>query len=191
MRPGFRTKMFLAVFGAAAAALLLAATLTTVRLSRQTFERIERSLTAETRLVADVLSHHPLVTEGLDEEADRLGKDLGIRVTLIADDGKVIGDSSVGRDALATLGNHADRPEVIEARRSGIGDSRRYSQTLKADLLYVAVLAHHPSVKVVRLAVPLTEIARQASSVRSAALLALVVALVAALALSWVSAAML
>ena len=191
MHPGFRAKAFLAVFGGAAVALLLLATLTTVWLAQQTYGRIERSLTAEARLVAEILSHHPLITAGLDEEADRLGKDLGARVTLIAADGQVIGDSSVGRGALASLGNHADRPEVIEARRNGLGLSRRYSQTLRSDLLYVAVATRHPSVAVVRLALPLTEIQHQASSVRQAALLALGVALVGALALAWVSSALL
>jgi len=191
MHLGYRTRVFLAVFGASAVALLLLAALTTVWLARQTYGRIERSLTAEARLVGEILSHHPLVMEGLDEEADRLGKDLGARVTLIAADGRVIGDSSVGRSGLASLGNHADRPEVIEARKNGIGLSRRYSQTLRSDLLYVAVATEHPSVAVVRLALPLIEIQHQASSVWQAALLALGVALAGALALAWISSTLL
>jgi two-component system phosphate regulon sensor histidine kinase PhoR len=52
-------------------------------------------------------------------------------------------------------------------------------------MLYVAVPARHPLVATVRLALPLTDVARQLQAVRRATLLALAVALVCALALAW------
>ncbi len=55
------------------------------------------------------------------------------RITIIAKDGTVLGDSEV-----AKLENHADRNEVQEAIEKGIGVSNRYSQTVKKNMLYVA-----------------------------------------------------
>ena len=56
MRLGFRGKIAVAIFGVAAAALLLVATLLSFSLSGQTYRRIEQSLVSEARLVADVLA---------------------------------------------------------------------------------------------------------------------------------------
>ena len=56
---------------------------------------IQRLLTNEAQVVATLLS--PTLGEvagSLDEEADRLGQLVGSRVTLIAEDGRVVGDSS-------------------------------------------------------------------------------------------------
>lgn len=60
----------------------------------------------------------------------------GVRVTLIGADGRVRGDSS---GDYRIMENHADRPEVREALAGETGRSRRFSRTLGADLLYVAV----------------------------------------------------
>lgn len=66
----------------------------------------------------------------------RLARLAGVRVTLIDRAGRVIGDSS--HDP-GTMENHANRPEVRRALAGAIGCSRRYSRTLRADLLYAAV----------------------------------------------------
>mgnify|MGYP003693627881 CR=1 FL=1 len=76
--------------------------------------------------------------EELDAEADRIGELIGARVTFIDKDGRVVGDSSEPLGALATLENHAQRPEVIDARARRLGTARRYSATVKIDMLYVA-----------------------------------------------------
>lgn len=60
----------------------------------------------------------------------------GTRLTLIAADGRVIGDSS--HDP-AAMPNHGDRPEVRRALAGEVGVSRRFSQTLRTHLLYVAI----------------------------------------------------
>jgi two-component system phosphate regulon sensor histidine kinase PhoR len=175
MRLGFRWKIFLATFGVASAAVLLAATLVSLSVSARTSQRIEQSLVAETRLVADVLSHHErdLTPETLDAEADRVGRTLPARVTFITADGRVVGDSMVSGSGLATLDNHATRPEIMDARAHGLGTSRRYSHTLQTDMLYVAMRVDHPVVATVRLALPLTDVQRQVADVRRLALIAL------------------
>ena len=82
-------------------------------------------------------------TPGIDPDslADVAGGALGHRVTLIAADGVVAGDSEFDGEALARLENHAARPEVVEARRSAFGWSRRTSASAGDEELYVAVRA--------------------------------------------------
>jgi two-component system, OmpR family, phosphate regulon sensor histidine kinase PhoR len=190
---GFRGKIFAAVFGVAAAALVLVATLVSLSLPEQTYRRIERSLISEAHLVADVLSAHErdIAPEAIEGEAIRLGKTLPARVTLIAGDGTVVGDSMVSGSALAALENHGSRPEVAEARGGGVGISRRYSHTIRTDMLYVAVTVDHPRMRVVRLALPLTEVQEQVASVRRMTLVSLGVALVGAVALAWLASTLL
>ncbi|RPJ67765.1 MAG: HAMP domain-containing protein, partial [Acidobacteria bacterium] len=122
-----------------------------------------------------------------DEEADRFGRSLLARVTFIAADGRVIGDSDVAAAELSRLDNHATRPEVVAARTAGRGAARRHSATLQTDMLYVAARVDHPSVSVVRLALPLTEVRDQVAAVRSATLAAIGLALVAAAVLAAMS----
>src|SRR3954470_25023431 len=135
---------------------------------------IAQRLTDEARLVADLLGEAPgLNLAALDREADRLGQYSASRVTLIAEDGTVVGDSTQTEAQLRTLDNHATRPEVIDAREHGVGESQRYSTTVSTDMLYVAVRAAHPIVRYVRLALPLTEIDAQLAVIRRLTLLAL------------------
>ena len=133
---------------------------------RQTDARIEHTLVAEARLAAELLSHAApstgatpeALTADLDAEADRLGARLDARVTLIGPDGRVLGDSAEPLENLATLENHATRPEVLDAKASGLGRARRFSATLGIDMLYVAAPVHHPSIAFVRVALPLTDV---------------------------------
>ena len=193
MHLGFRGKIFVAIFGVAAACLLLVATLVSLSLPEQTYRRIEQSLVSEAHLVADVLSTHErdLPSSAIESEAGRIGKTLPARVTLIAADGTVVGDSMVSGATLSTLENHATRPEVLQAKATGVGISRRYSHTIQTDMLYVAVTIDHPRMTVVRLALPLTEVQQQVASVRHMTLVALGVALVGALALAWIASVLL
>jgi two-component system phosphate regulon sensor histidine kinase PhoR len=60
----------------------------------------------------------------------------GARVTVIAADGRVLGDSQADPQSME---NHANRPEVLEAIAKGEGRSTRRSATLNRDFLYFAV----------------------------------------------------
>ena len=98
------------------------------------------------------------------------------RVTLIAGDGTVLADS---HDDPAAMDNHADRPEVAAAFRSGYGRSQRFSSTRGEDLTYVAVRpAWNPRV-VLRLAEPVVRIEETIRAILAPVALA---ALIAALA---------
>ena len=193
MRLGFRSRIALAIFIVTAAALLLAAALFSARLTADTDDRIERSLVSELRLVADDLAtlERDIPPERVQAEAARIGKTLQARVTLVAADGTVVGDSMVSATELNTLDNHAARPEVVEARRRGLGIARRFSRTLQTNMLYVARPIEHPKIAVVRLALPLTEVQAQVAAVRNATLLALGVSFVGAIGLAWLASAVL
>ncbi len=187
MRIGFRGRIFAALFSVAAVTLALGSALIAAALGQQTSRRIELSLAAEARLLADLLPERAsaMSQEALEEEARRVGSHLPARVTFIDPAGHVVADSAVGLRDLEALANHNDRPEVIEARRSGTGTARRYSQTVQTDMLYAAARTAHPVASVVRLALPLTEIDEQMAAVRRATLVGLLLAMVGAGVLAW------
>ena len=182
----FRTKVFIGALVAATVSLLVMALLLSVQVRQRQRVLIAQRLTDEARLVADLLGEAPgLDLAALDREADRLGQYSASRVTLIAEDGTVVGDSTQTEAQLRTLDNHATRPEVIDAREHGVGESQRYSTTVSTDMLYIAVRAAHPIVRYVRLALPLTEIDAQLAVIRRLTLLALALVVPIALLIAW------
>ncbi|MGA2228677.1 MAG: ATP-binding protein [Syntrophobacteraceae bacterium] len=68
----------------------------------------------------------------------RLSGPLKVRLTYVAEGGRVIADTDVPFDQTSNLDNHARRPEIVEAYDQPTGISFRYSGTLNTDLLYVA-----------------------------------------------------
>lgn len=183
-RTSFQTKLFLAAFSTAFLALSVAGTLFAITSRRQTTIQVEQTLRAEAQLAADVLAHIPSsdATDArlLDQEADRIGARVGSRVTFIAADGTVLGDSAEPFESLAGMENHATRPEVVDATRSGMGTSRRASTTVGEEMLYVALKVDHPRVQILRVALPLTTVRQQLASVLSTTLAALGLALLGA-----------
>jgi len=91
--------------------------------------------------------------------ADRLGEIISARVTVIAADGRVLGDSELSAKQISEADNHGYLPEVLEALSEGQGRSKRYSATLRTEILYVAVPFRHENYQgVVRIAKPLHEV---------------------------------
>jgi two-component system phosphate regulon sensor histidine kinase PhoR len=137
-------------------------------------KKYDESLTEErlfttANLLCEVLKTP--IAEGKREEVKslvpELGKEIGVRITVIAKDGVVIGDSE--HDPV-TMENHAGRPEVIEAVSKGVGRSRRYSITIKKELFYVAVPLKDKGggiEAIVRTALPLSFIEKAFSSIKS------------------------
>ena len=66
-----------------------------------------------------------------------------MRLTVVSPDGTVLYDDEQNATALP---NHADRKEIAEAFLYGIGESRRYSDTLGQETYYYAVRLHDGSV---------------------------------------------
>ena len=191
VRASFQTRFFFAALSAAILALTVAGLLFATTMRRETNARIEDTLVAETRLAADLLGRAAAApgapdVAALEAEAVRLGQLVGARVTFIAADGRVLGDSSETLEGVAGMENHGRRPEVVDARAAGLGRARRYSDTLKIDMLYVAVPVTHPAIAFVRLALPLTDVRHQLRSVLMATFAALGIALLGGGLIAWI-----
>jgi len=135
-------------------------------------DTLQEGLVSQARLVGELA--RPCMNssqDGCDTLTDGLAPRIGARITIIATDGTVLGDSE--RDP-ATMENHADRPEVIQALAEGVGRSTRHSATLDVDMLYVAVPveAEGRMVGVARLSLPLTKIERSLTEMARKAILA-------------------
>jgi two-component system phosphate regulon sensor histidine kinase PhoR len=129
---------------------------------RQTYlSGLESQLAAEARMVGDAAS--PDLSAGLDaiEKLDASARHwasiLDARVTLIAPDGTVLGESHEDR---SQMDNHRNRPEVAQALAEGQGSSTRFSRTVGYEMMYtaVAVAVNGQTVGVARLAVPLKQV---------------------------------
>ena len=129
---------------------------------------LEDKLTAEARLVGDAFT--PLLIsdqpeEALDVRAHHYADLLNARVTIIAADGTVLGESHQDR---AQMDNHLYRPEVQQALAEGQGSSVRFSQTVGYEMMYVAIpVKVDGRVKgIARVALPLRQIEAHVARLR-------------------------
>jgi two-component system phosphate regulon sensor histidine kinase PhoR len=159
----------------------------------QTLERymvgsIRENLQSEARLAALMASRE---VHALRDDAPRVAGDLGrtirARATIMTDDGEVVGDSELKREDLAGLENHRNRPEVQAALQNGSGDTIRYSATLRTDMLYVALpfTSSSGDKGIIRLALPLSAVARTTASLHASLGIALLMATLLSLILSY------
>jgi len=156
-------------------------------------ENLKSGLAKEARLVQDDIASALREDTSLESGqalAERYGARLKARVTIIAPDGMVIGDSERTLSEVRKMENHAARPEVAAALAGAIGSDLRQSQTLNVAMLYVTVPINDGRrvSGVLRLALPMTELAAVSASIRTTvaigALLAAGVALMVGLFLS-------
>ncbi|MCG8588933.1 MAG: ATP-binding protein [Proteobacteria bacterium] len=183
------TRLHWKLLGALAALVVTVVALTGILAERslrlRERERIEASLGERTRLVRELVADLPLDTTPSDQLAPlvhQAAAHAGARVTLLASDGRVVADSELTLAGLARVENHGARPEVREALAGRVGVSSRRSGTVGRPLLYMAVPA--PAGGAVRLAVDLAQIEALAAELRRELLVAAVIGLAAALALS-------
>jgi two-component system phosphate regulon sensor histidine kinase PhoR len=181
-----RTRTFLGVFLVTAIALAVSTILVERALRRYMDDDIEVGLLNQVRLAGELLSNQPVLADP-DTEADKIGRLIDERVTFIAADGTVVGDSAVDRENLATLENHLGRDEVRKAAAAGEGMSARSSHTTGVDTRYAAKAVQHGPVAFVRVALPLTRINERLAGVRRLALIGLGAGLAAALVLTAVT----
>ncbi len=157
--------------------LLLVASIVIVagsRLRETLAAETRRELEREARLVAVQWRVGP----NPDSLADAAGTALSRRVTLIDSIGVVVGDSEFSGEDLKQLQNHSTRPEVIDARKDGVGCSSRPSASAGDDEFYCAI--KHP-LGFVRVSVPTTKFREIVSGARRDVLVSALFALVGAL----------
>jgi two-component system, OmpR family, phosphate regulon sensor histidine kinase PhoR len=187
-RFGVRTKLFLASVSVIAIAVVVAYAYLSNVLDRMLTERIRDDLFVRLEMVERQAEHLPLnATIGeWDALADDLGAHSHARVTFIAGDGSVLGDSEVPVDRIAQIENHAERPEVMQAKSAGRGSSARLSDTVHERLLYVAEPMKNGGFA--RVALPLVEVEHAEAQLRRALFMGTLLALALAVAMSFLTA---
>jgi two-component system phosphate regulon sensor histidine kinase PhoR len=109
------------------------------RIEKDFRETIAADLESQARMVASLA--RPMFEAGVPESdfnalARRLAEGTESRITIIAVDGTVLGDSDADP---ALTENHAARPEVVQALAGAAGESTRRSSTVNRNFTYVAV----------------------------------------------------
>ncbi|MGH7319756.1 MAG: ATP-binding protein [Candidatus Rokuibacteriota bacterium] len=197
LRPVFRSRLAIrltvVVVAVTAIGMAVLGLVVTWALETRAVASLEAGLVTAARVL-----HDPVATELLpgapparvQQAVERYGTQLAARVTVIAPDGTVLGDSERDAESLHGMENHGTRPEVRAALARQVGRDIRRSRTLDLDMLYVAIPVQESGrvTGVIRLALPLAEVARASAwvsrTVAGGVGLAFAVALVAALFIS-------
>jgi two-component system phosphate regulon sensor histidine kinase PhoR len=131
------------------------------RVEKHYLEQIEDSLRTKAILVREAVRKRPDGPEPLlQNRIKALRQEIDTRITLLAEDGRVLADSEQDPEQME---NHADRPEVRAARDHRFGASTRFSTTLSEPMMYVALPASADAgtVAYVRVALPLDKVQEQ------------------------------
>ena len=100
--------------------------ITTLVMTAVFYTQLKKQVFSDLQIVADIL----IEEDSLDKKVDNL------RSTVINEDGSVSYDSNV---EASRLPSHLNRPEVISAIETGVGEGVRRSDTLAASVFYYAV----------------------------------------------------
>jgi len=118
---------------------------------------VEERLVTNAELIQNTINHMDNNENNLDTFSNEIAVNIHARVTMIDQEGVVLGDSEADVNKLE---NHFYRPEIQSAYNGEVGTSTRYSNTLKNNMYYVAIpySGVNEELSVIRLAVPLEKI---------------------------------
>ena len=156
---GIRARVFLIVFFSLAVSIRIAYVIAerdiTSTFEEQTIYQLEKQAQLLLVNIDDVSKYSDI--KAADSLADKLGNASDSRVTLILNNGVVVGDSDVELQSIVNLDNHANRDEIKEALAYGKGWSSRYSDTIGRQLLYFAITDNNEiEPNIIRISVPYT-----------------------------------
>ena len=182
LRSRIALKLTLTLVGFVAVSTLVAGLYLSRGLERVAVEAVEARLATAARVLHDE-ARAALRTGATQPFAERVARSAVARVTLIALDGRVLADSERTLESLASMENHAKRPEVRAALAGGMGRDVRRSATLGTPLIYVAVPVSEAGriVAVLRLAAPVEAATPAYESLRAVMLTGGAIALLVAL----------
>lgn len=175
MRTGIRVKLFLSSLALVVLTILVIGLILSHYLTESLTASVEEELIRQNRLAEIVISRTPQALSGgrTDELADALGAASSTRVTILLEDGTVVGDSELTPEEIAHMENHRTREEIRDAVEKGEGKAVRYSATLGQDMMYVAIAFEHASGKgLIRMSKPLSDVGRAVTSLRRVLLFA-------------------
>ncbi len=154
---GIRTRIFFIVLSCLSIGLIIAFIVAERDLGTKLQTQIETELQKQGQILKENLGNISEYEDrnSLKDQIDKYSQAADSRITLISHDGKVLGDSDIAVNDLDGIDNHGSRPEVIDAFKDGMGWSRRYSDTVKKEMLYFAILDQSTkSPNIIRIAVP-------------------------------------
>ena len=103
----------------------------------------DENLLARAKIAAEtfrpLLADSALKGDRMAREGDRLGKEIGGRITVVLPDGTVVANSAVGTAGVPGMENHAHHPEIRDALSGTAGFSIRRSITVREEQRYAAL----------------------------------------------------
>jgi two-component system phosphate regulon sensor histidine kinase PhoR len=129
-------------------------------------DRIEQTLLSDARVVGRSLSSDLTANAGIDvidPQVKAFSTDIEARITIVAPDGTVIGDSTADP---RTMNNHGARPEIAAAEASGERVLRRQSGTVDESFLYAAVQVPGADGYIAETALPASEVDHALADIR-------------------------
>jgi len=141
----------------------LIGTISSLSLKRFYQNRIARELESNALLIKNILKENKDL-QLIQSTVLDLNRQIGARITVIDSKGIVLADSD---EDPSKMENHKNRPEIKTALSHQTGQSIRLSETIKIDMMYVAI----PVVKddkvsqVIRLSLPLVEIKEKMANI--------------------------
>ena len=151
-------------------------------------DNLRSQLENEARIIAEASQPgflSPDALSNLDALAKKLGAEIETRVTIIALNGTVLGDSEEDPSAME---NHANRPEIVDALATGVGESTRYSTTLGQKMMYVAVPISYQDeiLGVARVSLPLTAVESLVNQLTVSMIVAMLVVTLLVILAAWI-----
>lgn len=127
----------------------------------------DENLTSRARTAAEtfrpLLEPSHLDRDRLGREGDRIGREMGTRITVVLPDGEVVADSTIGANGIPGMENHASHPEIRDALSGAPAFSHRRSITVREEQRYAAVpiVGGGKILGVARASVPATGLSRR------------------------------
>ena len=112
----FRTRLFLCFLAVIVMTLVLPGLYVRKNIKEDGIDETVRNARREAVLIRMQMETAPDGVHGLSSTFDRIGTELGIRITFIGADGTVLAESDSSRINLNDLDNHADRQEITAGR---------------------------------------------------------------------------
>lgn len=134
----FRIKLTLTILGLISLVLLVMGMYFAKVLENSYLQSLNELLSRESKLIAQAVRFPDVFSDKatLEDRVKQVAPADEVRITIIDKDGQVMYDNSSHSEEME---NHHDRPEMKAALQGETGISRRFSETLGYDMMYVAV----------------------------------------------------